>query len=107
MHFPPTSTVSTTPLRRLAFDELLALQVGMVARSRQRAARARRCRSRSTTTDFDAMIDAVEAVIGEQVAARRARAGADIEADAAVALTDDQRRARWTTSAPTWPARGR
>ncbi len=92
MHFPDSFELLNDAVRRLAFDELLALQVGMVARGRQRAVENA---LPITTTDlrFKAMIDAVEAVISEQIAARRARAGEVIEADAAVRLTDDQRAA--------------
>ena len=41
-HFPPTFEGRDAALRRLAFDELLALQVGMVARRRQRTLSAGR-----------------------------------------------------------------
>ena len=35
-HYPPTFEARDAALRRLAFDELLALQLGMVARRRAR-----------------------------------------------------------------------
>ena len=92
IHFPPDFERRDDALRRLAFDELLALQVGMVARQRQR----RREQSLPIATGdgrFEQMIAAVESVISDQVAARRARLGTDIESDAAVALTPDQRAA--------------
>src|SRR3954447_9273677 len=74
VHFPPDFARLDDALRRLAFDELLALQVGMVARRRQRT------RERSEPIEiadvaFAALISGVEDVIEEQVAARRARAG--------------------------------
>ena len=92
IHFPPDFERRDDALRRLAFDELLALQVGMVARQRQR----QRERARPIEVGqerFAAMIAAVEQVIAEQVAARRTRLGTVIEADAAVSLTTDQRAA--------------
>ena len=39
-HFPDEFPRRDAALRRLAFDELLALQVGMVARRRQRVVAA-------------------------------------------------------------------
>ena len=89
MHFPPEFERLDDALRRLAFDELLALQVGMVARQRERQ-RERATPIEVSDADFAAYVAGVEAVIAEQVAARRTRAGRDIEADAAVSLTSDQ-----------------
>ena len=48
-HYPTTFEDRDAALRRLAFDELLALQLGMVARRRARG-RARTAASRSRTT---------------------------------------------------------
>jgi ATP-dependent DNA helicase RecG len=89
VHFPPDFERLDDALRRLAFDELLALQVGMVVRQRQRR-REHGLPIEVTDERFADLISGVEAVIAEQVAARRARSGSDIEADAAVALTADQ-----------------
>jgi ATP-dependent DNA helicase RecG len=89
MHFPPDFDRLADARRRLAFDELLALQVGMVARQRQRQ-REHGQPILVTDTEFDRLVGGVESVIAVQVAARRARAGQDIEADAAVSLTTDQ-----------------
>ena len=75
-HYPPSFEARDGALRRLAFDELLALQLGMVGR--------RRARGRSTTTPIevapaeDARIRAsLEASIGRKL-------------DHAVTLTPDQ-----------------
>ena len=89
MHFPPQFERLDDALRRLAFDELLALQVGMVARQRERQ-REQGTPIAISDAQFAAYITSVERVIGEQVAARHARAGMEIEADAAVRLTPDQ-----------------
>jgi len=88
MHFPPEFERLDDALRRLAFDELLALQVGMVARQRLRQTESG-LPIKVKDGDFARLIASVESVIGEQIAARRARAG-EIEADAAVRLTGDQ-----------------
>ena len=95
VHFPPDFEQLDDALARLAFDELLALQLGMVARQRQR----RRERTEAiavTDRRLGEAIAEVERVIGEGVARRQAKAGhssAAIEAgDAArVELTADQR----------------
>src|SRR4051812_11418596 len=92
VHFPPDFDRLDDALRRLAFDELLALQVGMVARRRLRETEEALAIV-VADREFDSYVSAVERVIAEQVAARRARAGTAIEADAAVTLTDDQRAA--------------
>ena len=89
IHFPPDFARRDDALRRLAFDELLALQVGMVARQRQRQ------REQSLPIEvgddrFAAMVASVEAVISAQVAARRVRLGPEVESDATVSLTADQ-----------------
>jgi ATP-dependent DNA helicase RecG len=68
-HFPDDPTDKDRALGRLAFDELLALQVGMVARDRQR----RRATGRAIETD-DARLSTIsrslEATLSEQVSAR-------------------------------------
>ena len=92
VHFPPEFPNLDRALRRLAFDELLALQLGMVARARQRmtemalpiAAREGRLAE---------AIAMVEQVIGAQVAARRSAVAGAAEERAEVNLTDDQRAA--------------
>jgi len=91
MHFPPSFERLDDAVRRLAFDELLALQIGMVARQRQRQTE----QSASIEVSDERMAGAiaiVEQVIGRQVAERRARAG-EKSAAAAVSLTEDQRAA--------------
>ncbi len=98
MHFPPDFASLDAALGRLAFDELLALQIGMVARRRQRQTES----SLPIPIDdarLEAAVAVIEEVIGRQVAARRARAvaaravGAGDAANeaAGVALTSDQR----------------
>jgi ATP-dependent DNA helicase RecG len=92
VHFPPDFERLDAALRRLAFDELLALQLGMVARQRQRQTEA----SEPVVVGderYGEAIATVERVIGEQVGSRRARAmGADDGAPR-VELTKDQRAA--------------
>ncbi len=91
VHFPPDFGLRDRALTRLAFDELLALQLGMIARRRQRVAE----HAAPITVDdtrCTSAIAAVEEVIGRQVAARRRRAG-DADAAVDVRLTDDQRAA--------------
>src|SRR3954447_25737235 len=94
IHFPPQFDRLDDALRRLAFDELLALQVGMVARRRQRQ-NEQGFAIAVSDDEFESFIASIEAVIGGQVAARRAAAGASdgLEADADVMLTTDQRTA--------------
>ncbi len=69
-HFPDEFPRRDAALRRLAFDELLALQVGMVARRRQRVVAA--AVSVATTDDHDrairgALVDALGARLGRAV----------------------------------------
>ncbi len=83
MHFPPEFEENDRATLRLAFDELLALQIGMVARSRQRQVEE----SLPVSVDdarFAESIAAVEGVIRAQVARRRG--GEAME----VSLTADQ-----------------
>ncbi len=84
-HFPDDPDAKDRALARLAFDELLALQVGMVARDRQR----RRAIGQPIEIDDDrlaAIERTLEATLSEQVAARTGEA-------ATVSLTADQRAA--------------
>ncbi|TAK02228.1 MAG: ATP-dependent DNA helicase RecG [Chloroflexota bacterium] len=75
-HYPTTFERRDAALRRLAFDELLALQLGMVGRRRARVGE----RSRPVTVD-----DATEAAIRDAVVAGlRRKVGRD------VSLTPDQ-----------------
>jgi len=69
IHFPPDRPTLERALDRLAFDELLALQVGMVSRRR---VRERDQGSVVTVTEVRAQeaIGGVESVIGAQVAGR-------------------------------------
>ncbi|HVM30164.1 MAG TPA: ATP-dependent DNA helicase RecG [Candidatus Limnocylindrales bacterium] len=118
VHFPPRWEDLERALRRLAFDELLALQLGMVARSRQRTS------ERALPIAVEAsraaeVVEAVEQVIGEQVAARRreqaqaleqaqapeqVRARAEDPAAEAERAGPDDGRASRSTTAPDLPA---
>ncbi len=89
VHFPPDFAERDRALRRLAFDELFALQLGMVARQRQRRTEAA-ISIPITDEQLATGIAAVERVIGEQVARRRALAGDASADDAVVHLTIDQ-----------------
>ncbi|MBA2254485.1 MAG: ATP-dependent DNA helicase RecG [Chloroflexi bacterium] len=96
VHYPPDFASRDAALRRLAFDELLALQVGMVARDRQR-----RSAVAAPLTVADARyaeaVAAIERRLTLTVQARLARSSDPASrADAAtleVALTADQQRA--------------
>jgi len=87
MHFPPEFAENDRATLRLAFDELLALQVGMVARQRQRQVEDSLPVEVADERYADS-IAAVEGVIGEQVARRRGGVAAEIRltADQAEAL---------------------
>ena len=85
MHFPPDFERLDRAIARLAFDELFALQLGMVARGRQRG-RETAVPVAVEADRLERAINVVERVIGEQVAAR---VGSKVE----VTLTDDQRAA--------------
>ncbi len=92
IHFPPDFESRDRALRRLAFDELLALQLGMVSRQRRRSSE----RSVPIPVQDDRFTDAieqVESVIGGQVAERRRRAGDESAEVTDVTLTTDQRAA--------------
>ncbi|MFH0750425.1 MAG: ATP-dependent DNA helicase RecG [Chloroflexota bacterium] len=84
-HFPDDPERREAALRRLAFDELLALQVGMVARRRQRIVAA--AVSVATPDGRDrtirgALVDALGARLGRSV---------ELTADQAAAMTDVRR----------------
>jgi ATP-dependent DNA helicase RecG len=78
-HYPSTFEARDAALRRLAFDELLALQVGMVGRRRQRG--------RSAGRAVPVVDEADEGMRRSLIAALTGRVGREIE------LTDDQSRA--------------
>ncbi len=84
-HFPDEFALRDEALRRLAFDELLALQVGMVSRRRQRAVAAA-----VSVAASDARDAAVRAAL---VAALGRRIGRDVELtlDQAAAMADVRR----------------
>ncbi len=84
-HFPDEFALRDEALRRLAFDELLALQVGMVSRRRQRAVVAA-----VTVAASDARDAAVRAAL---VGALGRRIGRDVAltADQAAAMADVRR----------------
>ena len=70
VHFPPDFDDLDRALARLAFDELFALQLGMVARSRQRQVE----QSMPIEVDderFATVWRSIEGVISEQIARRR------------------------------------
>ena len=83
LHFPPDFEGLDSALERLALDELLALQIGMVARKRRRATE----RGEPITVGdprYAAAISAIESVISGQVARRRGVESVDLH------LTTDQ-----------------
>ncbi len=84
-HFPDDPEAKDQALARLAFDELLALQVGMVARDRQR----RRATGRPIEVvegRLAIILRSIETVLSEQVNARS-------DVPIMVSLTDDQQAA--------------
>jgi ATP-dependent DNA helicase RecG len=84
-HFPDAFPRRDAALRRLAFDELLALQVGMVARRRQRIRAA--AVNVATGDDRDAAIrGALVGVLGARLGRR-----VELTADQAGAMTDVRR----------------
>jgi ATP-dependent DNA helicase RecG len=92
VHFPPTFKELELALGRLAFDELFALQLGMVARDRQR--RGQLAHPVPVPPHrFEAAVASVEHVLGEQIARRRARADAGGVVPLEIRLTPDQRTA--------------
>ena len=82
VHYPSTFELRDAALRRLAFDELLALQVGMVARDRAR----RRSVGHPIEVPGARVAEAVAAVESALTAQVRARTGIDEPAH----LTADQ-----------------
>jgi ATP-dependent DNA helicase RecG len=90
VHFPPEFGHLERALHRLAFDELLALQLGMVARARQRTTE-QALPVQVPPRRLEEAIGTLEGAIGRQVAGRR-RGVADTGASApSIALTPDQR----------------
>jgi len=84
-HFPDDPDRREAALRRLAFDELLALQVGMVARRRQRIVAA--AVSVTTAADRDRTIRAaLAAALGERLGR-----SVELTADQAAAMADVRR----------------
>lgn len=79
VHFPSTFEARERAVTRLAFDELLALQLGMVARRRQRG--------RTTAGPIVVPEAAVERLLASVAAGLGERSGGPVE------LTPDQRRA--------------
>jgi ATP-dependent DNA helicase RecG len=92
LHFPPDFDKLDIALERLALDELLALQIGMVARKRRRATE-RGEPIRVSDERYRAAIAAVEGVISQQVARRRGVAEVDLHLtpDQVAALADVRR----------------
>lgn len=90
-HYPARFEDRDGALERLAFDELLALQVGMISRRRRRGTEAAEPIGIAEGRLAEAMAT-VERVIGGQIRRRRDLAGGDA-ADDAVRLTGDQRAA--------------
>ncbi len=86
-HYPATFSARDAALRRLGFDELLALQVGMVARDRGRRAAVGEP-VHVPAARIGHSVEAVEAVLTEQVRARTGEAEtARLTADQAAAVT--------------------
>jgi ATP-dependent DNA helicase RecG len=86
VHFPPDFDKLDDALARLAFDELFALQLGMVARNRQRQVE----RATPITVGDQRLAEsvaAIEGVISAQIARRRGPIEIDAEG---IRLTDDQ-----------------
>ena len=76
-HFPVSFDGRDAALRRVAFDELLALQLGMVGRRRQRGRDSARPVEVDEPTDRESARGAIEASLGRKL-------------DREVRLTDDQ-----------------
>jgi ATP-dependent DNA helicase RecG len=88
VHFPDEPELRGRALDRLAFDELVALQVGMISRQRVRRGTTG-WRVEVTDERYREAVAAVESVLGEAI---RRRMGAD-RAPADIRLTPDQRAA--------------
>jgi ATP-dependent DNA helicase RecG len=88
-HYPPDFDALERALARLRCDELLALQLGMVSRVRQRRG-AVGAPIRVADDRFAAAVVSVEAVIEAQVAAREATEPSAGVSRALVSLTPDQ-----------------
>ncbi len=89
LHFPPDFDKLDRALARLALDELLALQIGMVARRRRRATESGQP-IEVAEARYQEAIAAVEGVIAQQVARRRGVATVELHLtpDQAAALAD-------------------
>ena len=85
-HYPESFDARDAALRRLGFDELLALQIGMVARDRQRRAAVGEPVAVSPARVAEA-IGRVEAALTEQIRARGATDPAHLTADQTEAVS--------------------
>jgi ATP-dependent DNA helicase RecG len=88
MHFPVGFDQLDRATKRLAFDELFALQLGMVARQRQRQTE-QGVPIEVSDERFESAISAVEQAIAAQISARRGRSSTTSDSES-VALTRDQ-----------------
>jgi ATP-dependent DNA helicase RecG len=88
-HYPPDFDALERALARLRADELLALQLGMVSRVRQRRQSVGEP-IRVADDRFASSVAAVEAAIEAQVAARESGQTSDVAAREPVSLTADQ-----------------
>jgi ATP-dependent DNA helicase RecG len=92
VHFPPDFGQLDDALSRLAFDELLALQLGMVSQARRR--RGERSAPISVDDDrYPSALAMVERTIGAQIAERRRQAGMVANEMPTIRLTADQQAA--------------
>ena len=85
-HYPESFGARDAALRRLGFDELLALQIGMVARDRQRRVAVGEPVAVSPARVAEA-IGRVEAALTEQIRARGATEPAHLTVDQAEAVS--------------------
>ena len=85
-HYPESFGARDAALRRLGLDELLALQIGMVARERQRRVAVGEPVAVSPARVAEA-IERVEAALTEQIRARGVTEPAHLTADQAEAVT--------------------
>jgi ATP-dependent DNA helicase RecG len=95
-HYPESFDARDAALRRLGFDELLALQIGMVARDRQRRAAVGEPVAVSPIRVAEA-IERVEVALTEQVRARGTTEPARLtvdQAEAVSAIVDDLAKSR-------------
>ncbi len=85
-HYPESFGARDAALRRLGFDELLALQIGMVARDRQRRVAVGESVAVSPARVAEA-IERVETALTEQIRARGATEPARLTADQVEAVS--------------------